>query len=106
MPGSPLMRPAHIHLLVSAPGQQDLITRIYLEGDPHLKKDIGASSPDAVKRILKISRNSKNEEAINFDIVMAKEFKPDNAAFEKLASVYKMNDGSIMEFYRKNDFYS
>lgn len=104
MPGSPLMRPAHIHLLVSAPGQQDLITQIYLEGDPHLKKDIGAKSPDAVKRILKISRNSKNEEAINFDIVMAKEFKPDNAAFEKLTGVYQMNDGSIMEFYRREDF--
>jgi protocatechuate 3,4-dioxygenase beta subunit len=102
--GSPLWRPAHIHLLISGPGQQDLITQIYLEGDPHLEKDMGSMSPDAVKRILKISRNSKNEEMLSFDIVMAKEFKAGKEVFEKLAGVYKMNDDSVMEFYRQNDF--
>jgi hypothetical protein len=80
-----------------------LITQIYLEGDPHLEKDMGSMSPRAVKRILKISRNNKNEEAVHFDIVMAKEFKPDNTVFEKLAGVYKMNDNSFMEFYKKQD---
>ncbi|HKB42736.1 MAG TPA: hypothetical protein VKC90_00015 [Chitinophagaceae bacterium] len=100
---SDLWRPAHIHLLISGEGQQDLITQIYLEGDPYLEKDIAAASPNAIKRILKISRNSKNEEAVRFDIVMAKEFKPDNSVFEKLSGVYKMNDKSVMEFYRKDD---
>jgi len=102
--GSPLWRPAHIHLLVSGPGQQDLITQVYIEGDPHLEKDMGSMSPDAVKRILKIGRNSKNEEMISFDIVMAKEFKVGREVFEKLAGVYKMNDDSVMEFYRQSDF--
>jgi hypothetical protein len=60
-------------------------------------------SPEAVKRILKITHNNKNEEAVQFDIVMAKEFKPDNAAFEKIAGVYMMNDKSAMEFYKKDD---
>jgi protocatechuate 3,4-dioxygenase beta subunit len=101
--GSSIYRPAHIHLLISGEGQQDLITQIYLEGDPHLEKDMGSMSRQATKRILKISRNSNNEEAIRFDIVMAKEFKPDNAVFEKLAGVYKMNDKSVMEFYKKDD---
>ena len=100
---SPIWRPAHIHLLISGEGQQDLITQIYLEGDPLLEKDMGSMSPHAVKRILKISRNSKNEEAVHFDIVMAKEFKADNAVFEKLAGLYKMNDNSFMEFYKKED---
>lgn len=100
---SPIWRPAHIHLLISGEGQQDLITQIYLEGDPHLEKDMGSMSPQAVKRILKISRNSENEEAVHFDIVMAKEFKPDNTVFEKLVGVYKMNDNSSMEFYKKDD---
>jgi catechol 1,2-dioxygenase len=100
---SPIWRPAHIHLLISGPGQQDLITQIYLEGDPHLEKDMGSMSPRAVKRILKISSDSKYEEAVHFDIVMAKEFKADNAVFEKLAGVYKMNDNSFIEFYKKED---
>ena len=98
-----IWRPAHIHLLISGEGQQDFITQVYLEGDPHLEKDMGSMSPDAVKRILKINHNSKNEETVQFDIVMAKEFKPDNTVFEKLAGVYKMNDQSVMEFYKKDD---
>lgn len=59
-----------IHLLVSGEGQQDLITQVYLEGDPHLEKDLGAMSPQAVKRILKISRDNNNEEAVRFDIII------------------------------------
>jgi protocatechuate 3,4-dioxygenase beta subunit len=100
---SDVWRPAHIHLLISGEGQQDLITQIYLEGDPHLEKDIASSSPAAMKRILKITRNGKNEETVQFDIVMSKEFKPDNSVFEKLIGVYKMNDKSVMEFYKKDD---
>jgi catechol 1,2-dioxygenase len=100
---SEIWRPAHIHLLISGEGQQDLITQIYLEGDPHLTKDLASASTDAVTRILKIERDSKKEEAIHFDIVMAKEFKLDNDAFEKLVGVYKMNDKSVMEFYKKDD---
>jgi len=101
---SEIWRPAHIHLLISGEGQQDLITQIYFEGDDYLEKDAGSASANAMKRILKIAKNSKNEETIRFDIVMAKEFKPDNSVFEKLSGVYKMNDKSVMEFYRKDDF--
>jgi protocatechuate 3,4-dioxygenase beta subunit len=101
---SAIWRPAHFHLLVSGEGQQDLITQIYFEGDDYLEKDAGSASGNAMKRVLKIARNSNNEEAVRFDIVMAKEFKPDNSVFEKLIGVYKMNDKSVMEFYRKDDF--
>jgi catechol 1,2-dioxygenase len=97
------MRPAHIHFLISRDGQQDLITQIYLEDDPFINEDNAASVPNAVKRILKITRNNKNEESIKFDIVMAKEFVPEDSVFEKLAGVYKMNDNSVMEFYRQGD---
>ncbi len=31
-------RPAHIHLLISAPGYQSLITQIYFKGDPHIEE--------------------------------------------------------------------
>ncbi len=103
VPGTTKWRPAHIHLLVSGEGQQDLITQVYLEGDPHLKEDIGSMSPEAIKRILKITKNSKNEEGVNFNIVMAKEFKPDKVVFDKLVGTYKMSDDSLMEFYKKDD---
>lgn len=98
-----LWRPAHIHLLISGEGQQDLVTQIYLEGDPYLQKDIASASPGAIKRILKITKNTKNEETVHFDIVMSKELKPDNMVFEKVTGVYQMNDKSVMEFYRKDD---
>jgi catechol 1,2-dioxygenase len=100
---SDIWRPAHIHLLISGEGQQDLITQVYLEKDPYLETDIAASSPAAMKRILKITTNGKNEEAVQFDIVMSKEFRPDNSVFEKLIGVYKMNDSSVIEFYKKDD---
>ena len=99
-----VLRPAHIHLLISGKGQQDLITQIYLQGDPYLKKDIAAASPAAINRILKITQNEKDEESVNFDVVMANEYVPDSSVFEKLTGIYKMSDKSVIEFYRKDDF--
>jgi catechol 1,2-dioxygenase len=98
-----IWRPAHIHMLISGEGQQDLITQVYLEGDPHLEKDMLSASPEAVKRILKIGKNSNDEEAIRFDLVMKKEFKPENSVFHKITGIYKMNDKSFMEFYKHED---
>jgi hydroxyquinol 1,2-dioxygenase len=33
------MRPAHMHAIVSAPGFQQVITHVFVEGDPHLDSD-------------------------------------------------------------------
>ncbi|MGQ0545745.1 MAG: dioxygenase family protein [Betaproteobacteria bacterium] len=33
------MRPAHMHAIVSAPGYQQVITHVFVEGDPHLDAD-------------------------------------------------------------------
>jgi protocatechuate 3,4-dioxygenase beta subunit len=33
-------RPAHIHLLISAPGYRELVTALYLAGDEHLDDDV------------------------------------------------------------------
>lgn len=32
-------RPAHIHILVQAPGHRELVTALYIEGDPHIGSD-------------------------------------------------------------------
>jgi catechol 1,2-dioxygenase len=97
------LRPALIHLLISGETQQDLITQIYLEGDPHIQEDLAAAAPDAVKRILKIKSLNTLEESVKFDIVLAKELKPANSVFKRLTGIYIMNDGSMVEFYRHND---
>ena len=33
------MRPAHMHAIVSAPGHQQVITHVFVEGDPYLDSD-------------------------------------------------------------------
>ena len=98
-----IWRPAHIHLLFSGAGQQDLVTQIYLEGDPYLEKDKASAAPEALNRRMKIMTNDKNEEAVRFDVVMAKQFIPTDHVFSTVSGVYKMNDHSVMEFYRKSD---
>ena len=100
---SPIFRPAHIHMRISAAGQQDLITQIYFTGDPYLDSDPSTKSPLAIKRILQINKKENNESEIRFDIILKKEYLPDHALFRKVAGVYKMNNNSMMEFYRNGD---
>lgn len=102
--GSPFFRPAHIHMRISAIGQQDLITQIYFTGDPYLDSDPSTKSALSVNRILSLQRTGDNQSEIKFDIVLKKEYLPDDAVFHKIAGVYKMNNNSMMEFYRDGDF--
>jgi protocatechuate 3,4-dioxygenase beta subunit len=96
-------RPAHIHMRISGDGQQDLVTQVYFKDDPYLEKDRYAGSPKAVNRILPIQINRKGEELVRFDIVMAKEFKPSDAVFEKICGIYQMSDNSKIEYQRAGD---
>lgn len=102
-PGSDIYRPAHIHMRISGDGQQDLITQIYFKGDPFIENDVLSSSPQAVNRIMTVTKNKRQEQQVTFDVVMAKEFKPDKAVFEKVTGVYAMNDNSVIEFYADGD---
>jgi catechol 1,2-dioxygenase len=100
---STIFRPAHIHMRISAPGQQDLITQVYFTGDPHLESDPSTKSTLALNRILSIRKRNSNESEIKFDIVLKKEYVPDDAVFQKVSGVYKMNNNTMMEFYRDGD---
>jgi catechol 1,2-dioxygenase len=102
--GSSIFRPAHIHLRISAIGEQDLITQIYFTGDPHLEGDPSSKSPLAINRILSARKINNKESEIRFDIVLKKEYLPDDAVFKKVSGVYKMNNNTMMEFYRDGDF--
>lgn len=96
-------RPAHIHMRISAIGQQDLVTQIYFSGDPYLASDPSTKSALTVNRILSVRKISSKESEIRFDIVLKKEYLPDDAIFRKVSGIYKMNNNSMMEFYRDGD---
>jgi len=98
-----VFRPAHIHIRISAEGQQDLITQIYLKGDPYLETDPSTKSELSVNRILSIKKLKDRESEINFDFVLKKEYVPDDNIFHKVSGIYKMSDMSMMEFYREGD---
>jgi protocatechuate 3,4-dioxygenase beta subunit len=63
--GSPgFMRPAHIHMVLSAQGHRSLTTQLYFEGDPYLDKDpLRSVHPDLIGRV----RNGK----CAFDVFLA-----------------------------------
>jgi catechol 1,2-dioxygenase len=44
--GRPPIRPAHIHLIVSAPGYETLITQIFVKGDPEIEQDVVFTASD------------------------------------------------------------
>ena len=51
-----VFRPAHIHMRLSARGQQDLITQIYLQNDPYLETDPSTRSALSMNRILTVKK--------------------------------------------------
>jgi hypothetical protein len=96
-------RPAHIHMRVSAPDQQDLITQIYFKGDPHIEKDEWASAERASHRTLEILTDGEGARSVAFDVVMSKEFPLDDKVYREITGLYNMEDKSRIEFIRSDD---
>ena len=96
-------RPAHIHMRVSVPDQQDLITQIYFQGDKYIETDNWASTPDAENRILKITKHKTGLNEVSFDVVMQKEFPLEKEVYSKITGLYKMDDKRNIEFIQKDD---
>jgi protocatechuate 3,4-dioxygenase beta subunit len=63
-----LYRPSHIHLRITAPGHQELVSQIYFKDDPFIETDPWASSAQAVQRILTVTKDGGGTDTINFDI--------------------------------------
>lgn len=77
------MRPAHIHFLVGAPGYRELITALYLKGDPHLADDMvfGVSS-DLVAEVKALDPDCPlpGLPSVRFDLRLAREGSADTVA--------------------------
>ncbi|MGI9543865.1 MAG: catechol 1,2-dioxygenase [Cyclobacteriaceae bacterium] len=101
--GDGTIRPAHFHIMVSAPGYQSLITQIYFVGDPYLQKDAYAANGAASNRILKVTEaNGINK--VNFDCNMNDKLKASYAALNQIVGTYKSgNTGASLKFFSQDD---
>ncbi len=70
------MRPAHIHLLISAPDYRELVTALYLSTSKYLATDVvfGSSSEDLVANVVENDPNSpiKGIPAVHYDFTLAR----------------------------------
>jgi protocatechuate 3,4-dioxygenase beta subunit len=75
------MRPAHIHLLVGAPGYRELVTALYLRDDPHLADDVvfGSSGDLAVDIKKDPECPIPGLPSIRFDMRLSRETAADRA---------------------------
>jgi protocatechuate 3,4-dioxygenase beta subunit len=77
------MRPAHIHFLISAPGYRELVTALYVAGDPHLEDDVvfGASG-DLVAEIKDADPASPvpGVPSVHFEFKLSRETEADRRA--------------------------
>jgi catechol 1,2-dioxygenase len=97
-------RPAHIHMRVSVPNQQDLVTQLYFKGGKYLDIDKFSSAPQAVDRILDVTTDtSTGESLIVFHVTMSKEIPLDTAVYKKITGLYQMEDKSKVEFIKNDD---
>jgi catechol 1,2-dioxygenase len=100
--GNGSIRPAHFHMLISAPGYQTLITQLYFTGDKNISKDPAASSPAAKRRILDIKDDDSGGKTVWFNVTMMEKLPADEAVINRLAGKYKKTDGKIEELYKKD----
>jgi len=96
-------RPAHIHMRVSVPNEQDLITQIYFKGGRYVNSDKWASAPQAVNRILAMRKNNSGENEIIFNVVMSKEIPLDEKVYDKITGLYEVDDNNLIEFTQSDD---
>ncbi len=102
--GNGFTRPAHFHLMISAPGYQNLITQLYFTGDKYIAKDGSASSPAAKRRILDIKNIANGEKSVLFNVTMMEKLPADAAVIDRLKGMYTRTDmnNKIEEFYKKD----
>ncbi|MGI9426730.1 MAG: dioxygenase [Hyphomicrobiaceae bacterium] len=76
------MRPAHIHMLINATGYRELVTALYVDGDPHLADDtVFGTSGDLVAQITTDHPDCPipGMPSCQFDFVLSREGAADRA---------------------------
>ncbi len=99
--GDGTIRPAHFHLMVSAPGYQSLVTQIYFTGDPYLDKDSSSAAAEAKQRTLEVMTDGKTKKVL-FDCNMSDRLKASHDALGKIVGKYQKEGSSkSMVFFEK-----
>ena len=76
------MRPAHIHMLINSGGYRELVTALYIDGDPHLIDDtVFGTSDELVARINPADPDCPlpNMPSSRFDFMLSRESDADRA---------------------------
>lgn len=74
------MRPAHIHMLINASGYRELVTALYIEGDPHLADDtVFGTSGELVAHVAESDPKCPlpNLPSSRFDFTLSRESEAD-----------------------------
>ncbi len=100
--GGGMYRPAHFHLMISAPGYQNLITQLYFSGDDYLEKDPSSRSARAQQRILEVGQSREGILKVEFDVIMQKQLDIDLSVLDRLKGMYQdeQNAEKITEVFR------
>ena len=95
------IRPAHFHLIISAPGYQSLITQLYFSGDRYIKTDPYASSPRAERRILTADTLGDGTKRVTYNVSMAEILPVEPPSLEKLTGLYT----GVDSWYKETEFF-
>lgn len=100
--GPDVTRPAHFHLMITAPGYQPLITQLYFNGDAHINADPYASSPNAKRRILDVQKKKSGITKVSFDVGMAEVLEMETATIDRLTGTYVdvANNKNVLELFK------
>ncbi|MCB0670250.1 MAG: catechol 1,2-dioxygenase [Saprospiraceae bacterium] len=101
--GGGMYRPAHFHLMISAPGYQNLITQLYFSGDPYLQKDASSRTAEAESRTLTPEKDAEGNTLIPFNVIMQKQLPADPVALTRLAGMYKGEEDRAFDFFVHED---
>lgn len=100
--GGGLIRPAHFHLMVSAPGYQSLVTQIYFQGDRRVKKDPWAGAEKAEYRRVNVE-NESGVKRVLFDCTMNDQLKASFASIKQIVGTYQSDrKNNTMEFFERD----
>jgi protocatechuate 3,4-dioxygenase beta subunit len=90
-------RPAHFHMLISAPGYQSLVTQLYFTGDPYLEKDASSAHPTAKGRILEVATDDTGKKIVTFDVIMQEKLLLEPKAMKQMVGTY-MEEGTDKKY--------
>lgn len=102
--GGGIVRPAHFHIMITAPGYQPLVTQLYFSGDPNIPNDPSSASPKAKRRILDVQTLTDGSKKVTYDVGISDTLEVGMAALNSLTGVYtdEKDKNKKVELFKKD----